>query len=88
MNTRAIIKKVIKRRNKYNKYYGWVRIILPNKLLLKDIEKYIWIWVNWWQYKDSFSSCFVLNMKQRYIKYDLKQLINNLNKSWLPYKLR
>lgn len=88
MNKRAIIKKVKKRRNKHNKYYGFVRIILPKWYNLEDIEKYIWVWVNWWQYKDSFRSCFILNMKERYIKYDLKILIRNLNNAKIPFKLR
>lgn len=86
MNNRAIIKKVIKRKNKHNHYYWFIRVIFKDKIKDEIAYKLLDYWVTVWN--GISNNTYIVNMKERYIIYDLKNIIKSLNNSWLIYKIK
>jgi len=85
MNKRAIIKKIIKRKNKYNHYYGVINIIFKENISLSKASYILDVWVT---YGFRTPKIWIVNIKQRHIKSDTKMLINNLIKSNLKFKIK
>ena len=85
MNKRAIIKKIIKRKNKHNHYYGVANIIFKENMSIPKVSEIIDVWVT---YNFRTPKIWIVNMKQRHIKSDTKMLINNLIKSNLKFKIK
>ena len=81
MNKRAIYKKVMKRRNKYNHYYCFLRL-MTDRECDRFIDTMYWCKKSW-KFKENW---YIISEKPKYIKETIKQVCLYLK--WTKFKIR